>query len=293
VVFLVLASSTANPTTSSNKKVRAKSIISCGKCIANGYGWCPIRRKCGGFLNRKCRGDNTDKAVAAVHPVRENLEEILSTSQKHSMLLLYRNVEGAERGREKFQSLAHELKSMRELICLELNCTERAEYCKSNGMVFARSGFLVRLFKEGQTEYGDAVDLGENYDVDTILHHLKRFRGELLTVEKLASEFTREVFMREGEGMNKDGNEIMQEVGNILNSKREESPNENYDYLGKRYIYWMKRFLEGEKKDVGILSQALNAANLAVGEAGSREDYTNARHEIDVLRAFVKPLFRL
>ena len=96
--------------------------------------------------------------------------------------------------------------------------------------------------------------------------------------------------MRDGEGLNKDGQEIIHEVESVLMTA---SSNENRLYLGKRYIYWMKRFLESENKDVSILSQALNSANLAVSDASSKTEYTKARHEIDILRAFIKPLFRL
>ena len=26
----------------------------CGTCVESGYGWCPVRRKCGGFANKEC-----------------------------------------------------------------------------------------------------------------------------------------------------------------------------------------------------------------------------------------------
>ncbi len=29
-------------------------LRTCTVCIAAGYGWCPIQRKCGGFANREC-----------------------------------------------------------------------------------------------------------------------------------------------------------------------------------------------------------------------------------------------
>eukprot|EP00499_Haloplacidia_sp_CaronLabIsolate_P007005 CAMPEP_0196779682 /NCGR_PEP_ID=MMETSP1104-20130614/6526_1 /TAXON_ID=33652 /ORGANISM="Cafeteria sp., Strain Caron Lab Isolate" /LENGTH=366 /DNA_ID=CAMNT_0042149865 /DNA_START=1 /DNA_END=1101 /DNA_ORIENTATION=- len=35
-------------------------LKTCQECIDAGYGWCPIRRHCGGFANKKCRGDETD-----------------------------------------------------------------------------------------------------------------------------------------------------------------------------------------------------------------------------------------
>lgn len=34
----------------------------CKSCLDAGYGWCPIRRICGGFANRNCKGDYTDRS---------------------------------------------------------------------------------------------------------------------------------------------------------------------------------------------------------------------------------------
>jgi len=36
---------------------------SCYSCAEAGHGWCPIRRVCGGFANKNCRGDHTDYFV--------------------------------------------------------------------------------------------------------------------------------------------------------------------------------------------------------------------------------------
>jgi len=41
----------------------------CAACTAEGYGWCPIRRKCGGFANRVCSGTETDSEVPLVQPL--------------------------------------------------------------------------------------------------------------------------------------------------------------------------------------------------------------------------------
>ena len=46
-----------------------------------------------------------------------------------------------------------------------------------------------------------------------------------------------------------------------------------------------------EQDDVSSLSVALNDANKKLGEVISKVDYTIARVEIDILNAFVKPLF--
>merc|ERR1711871_33736 len=42
-----------------------KQYKNCKSCLAAGYGWCPIRRMCGGFANRECRGDETDTRADA------------------------------------------------------------------------------------------------------------------------------------------------------------------------------------------------------------------------------------
>ena len=40
--------------------INFKQWKNCKDCTDAGYGWCPIRRMCGGFANRNCRGDETD-----------------------------------------------------------------------------------------------------------------------------------------------------------------------------------------------------------------------------------------
>ena len=47
----------------------------CKSCTGAGYGWCPIRRMCGGFANRNCRGDHTDKAKTDEEVAEEEAEE--------------------------------------------------------------------------------------------------------------------------------------------------------------------------------------------------------------------------
>jgi hypothetical protein len=37
-----------------------KELKTCKDCLAAGYGWCPIRRMCGGFANQQCSGDSRD-----------------------------------------------------------------------------------------------------------------------------------------------------------------------------------------------------------------------------------------
>ena len=44
----------------------------CTPCLAAGYGWCPIRRMCGGFANRKCTGDERDFSKTAAEMEKEN-----------------------------------------------------------------------------------------------------------------------------------------------------------------------------------------------------------------------------
>jgi hypothetical protein len=39
-------------------------IKTCQECVESGFGWCPIRRACGGFQNRNCIGDNDERDFA-------------------------------------------------------------------------------------------------------------------------------------------------------------------------------------------------------------------------------------
>jgi len=47
----------------------------CKSCTGAGYGWCPIRRMCGGFANKNCRGDHTDKAKTDEEVAEEEAQE--------------------------------------------------------------------------------------------------------------------------------------------------------------------------------------------------------------------------
>ena len=47
----------------------------CKSCTDAGYGWCPIRRMCGGFANRNCRGDHTDKVKTDEEIAEEKEQE--------------------------------------------------------------------------------------------------------------------------------------------------------------------------------------------------------------------------
>ena len=47
----------------------------CKSCLDAGYGWCPIRRMCGGFANRNCRGDHTDKVKTDEEIAEEKEQE--------------------------------------------------------------------------------------------------------------------------------------------------------------------------------------------------------------------------
>ena len=45
----------------------------CGACVRAGYGWCPNRRKCGGFANKECgTGERYLAALPDSRPVRVN-----------------------------------------------------------------------------------------------------------------------------------------------------------------------------------------------------------------------------
>jgi protein disulfide-isomerase-like protein len=56
-------------------RIDFKQYKSCQPCLDAGYGWCPIRRMCGGFANKKCTGDFRDfvktEAETAAQATRE------------------------------------------------------------------------------------------------------------------------------------------------------------------------------------------------------------------------------
>ena len=55
--------------------INFKQWKNCKACTGAGYGWCPIRRMCGGFANKNCRGDHTDNAKTADEVAEEEEEE--------------------------------------------------------------------------------------------------------------------------------------------------------------------------------------------------------------------------
>jgi hypothetical protein len=59
VYLLLLSLACIAPTSTA---INFKQWKSCQPCLDAGYGWCPIRRMCGGFANRKCTGDNRDNS---------------------------------------------------------------------------------------------------------------------------------------------------------------------------------------------------------------------------------------
>ena len=274
-----------------SKKPSAKSIITCKICLKHGYGWCPIRRKCGGFLNRKCRGDHTDKALPAVHAARDNLNTILASSQKHSLLFMYDDSEKSHVLRESFLSIGHELKSSRELLSLDLNCTTYNDYCN---ILLGRDGVtypVVKLFREGTVSMDDSLDISLNYSPDVIINHLKTFRGRHPEMENLAGEYTLALFMTDPARELDESHDVY--IDALVREAKElyEKAGSN-KRLASRYVHWMEKCLQLKHKDIGFLSQSMNKANLDVSEASSRQDYTNAQHEVDVLSAFIAPLFK-
>ena len=57
--------------------INFKQYKSCQPCRDAGYGWCPIRRMCGGFANKKCTGDYRDhvKSEEEIAEVAKKEEE--------------------------------------------------------------------------------------------------------------------------------------------------------------------------------------------------------------------------
>ena len=59
---------------STTEAINFKQWKDCKSCTDAGYGWCPIRRMCGGFANRNCRGDHTD-TVKSDEELEDEAEE--------------------------------------------------------------------------------------------------------------------------------------------------------------------------------------------------------------------------
>jgi protein disulfide-isomerase A1 len=51
----------APPAGGTDMRSKFSSYQTCQACIADGWGWCPIRRMCGGFANNRCSDSETDK----------------------------------------------------------------------------------------------------------------------------------------------------------------------------------------------------------------------------------------
>jgi protein disulfide-isomerase-like protein len=54
----------------------------CQPCLDAGYGWCPIRRMCGGFANRKCTGDYRDKSKTPEEVAKEEKDKEEEASRR-------------------------------------------------------------------------------------------------------------------------------------------------------------------------------------------------------------------
>ena len=159
----------------------------CSDCIQAGRGWCPIRRKCGGFSNRVCRNDETDFAKPIVKVADSNLPEAVETAQKHIAVLFHQGAE--EKIMEEWENVAVNLEDERELKHVALDCSQYKETCETLGM--QRQG--VRLFivpATGSMEHVDAPGLG---DAESFLKvTLKKLRGTFHPkITKLAGEIGR------------------------------------------------------------------------------------------------------
>ena len=56
--------SSSSDSSDSSDSVPFHRIKTCQECVESGFGWCPIRRACGGFQNRNCIGDNDERDFA-------------------------------------------------------------------------------------------------------------------------------------------------------------------------------------------------------------------------------------
>ena len=88
-----------------------------------------------------------------------------------------------------------------------------------------------------------------------------------------------------------DEYELLHSAKSIVGNTAECIQFQNTTNLCERYIKWMEYFIEKDDTDLGCLSKALNDANKKLIDVVSKEDYIASRVEIDVLNAFVQPLF--
>ena len=248
--------------------------------------------------------------VPVVKEARDNLLDILSTSEKHTIIFAFTEIyEGDIKHNnrlDEYLEFSLQFPSYKELLFLQINCTMYRSTCKD---VFVQETTTtihgMYLFPEHVVHSNESYTLQfEFQNTINVINILKTLRGTSETFNNLASDFTRQKFMRSHQQKqqqqqqksndSKDDEHMILEVAlNIIDKTEECIQYQTTIDLCNRYIKWMKYFITKDSNDLGCISEALNDANKKLGDGmiNSKQDYTIARVEIDILNAFVKPLF--
>lgn len=235
--------------------------------------------------------------VPVVKNAKGNLIDILSTSEKHTLLYAYwHRQEGGvvhDTGVSAFRDFSLQFPSYRELIFLELNCSSYLETC--NDFLKTKDSGLY-LFPEQVVNVSGSLTI-EPFNKTLVISYLTKLRGSSKSFEQLAAAFTRQKFMRTHQKDSETKVRMLHDEAAILAAGKNMVVNDadcihfKSVQLCERFIKWMEYFIEKDSNDLGSVSSALNTANRKLADAITKADYTTARIEIYVLNAFVKPLF--
>ena len=250
--------------------------------------------------------------VPVVKEARDNLLDILSTSEKHTIIFAFTEIyEGDIKHNnrlDEYLEFSLQFPSYKELLFLKINCTMYRSTCKDVFVQETTTTTTIHgmyLFPEHVVHSNESYTLQfEFQNTINVINILKTLRGTSETFNNLASDFTRQKFMRSHQQKqqqqqqksddSKDDEHMILEVAlNIIDKTEECIQYQTTIDLCNRYIKWMKYFITKDSNDLGCISEALNDANKKLGDGmiNSKQDYTIARVEIDILNAFVKPLF--
>ena len=235
--------------------------------------------------------------VPVVKNAKGNLIDILSTSEKHTVLYVYwHRQEGGvihDTAISAYREFSLQFPSYRELIFLELNCSSYLETC--NDFLKTKDAGLY-FFPEQVVNVSGSLTI-EPFNKTLVISYLTKLRGSSKSFEDLAAAFTRQKFMRTHQkesdskvSMLDDEIKILTAAKNMVDKDAECIQFKSVQ-LCERFIKWMEYFVDKHSGDLGSVSSALNAANRKLGEVITKADYKIARIEIYVLNAFVKPLF--
>mmetsp|Transcript_26704 Transcript_26704/g.92767 ORF Transcript_26704/g.92767 Transcript_26704/m.92767 type:complete len:348 (-) Transcript_26704:923-1966(-) len=104
----------------------------CSSCLAAGHGWCPIRRRCGGFANRQCSGTETDvvkPTLAAVGSAADFDAAVFDDSRTVFVVLHGAGDGGLEELEAAARGVAKELKNAPSVGFVSVACADVPSAC--------------------------------------------------------------------------------------------------------------------------------------------------------------------